>query len=273
MTVDRSGLGTLQLLIKRVYNIEDKDWKEEKINELAEDFDSYYNSGKYNLYSDTYKWLSSIQDDGKLDYIDHRFEQIEEKLVLISSKNIKEFHKLSDYVILEALRSTNYNSIKDIETRSLKTLQETKELAKMVQDDRKNTSVQAVTVISIFTGIAMAFFGGFSMLSGALTSLKHNGDYIHLAIISLITGFVMFNTIYALICAAGRLSGSSLTSKDHESCLDCKNNIDSCNEKKWHKRSSKFSRKYPYAFAINLIILILIVVFILLDLITTYLPA
>ncbi|OXS26409.1 MAG: hypothetical protein BI182_08425 [Acetobacterium sp. MES1] len=258
---------SLSKLLREIHIVNDREF-ERKIGSYKEDFKRYYQDGNYNLYSQTYQWLSDIEDQGALDYLDFRLAQIETLLdedETCSEKIVEKFIKLRDYTVLEAARATNYNSIKDTEENAKSILNETRNLKDQVLEDRKNSNIQAVTVLSIFTGVAMAFFGGFSMFSGALTSIKDKGDYIHIAIISLIVGFVMFNTIYSLIYAAGRVSGSTLAPKNHENCLECGNG-DTCNDKmKLNKWFHKFIRKYPYAFVMNIFLLFLIVIFLLVD--------
>lgn len=264
-------------LIRRIYQYganDSRQWDERASAFFAERFETYYEEGNYNLYSPTYEWLSGADQD-VADYLERRLGDIEQIFRANKSSHLREFVKLRDYIILEAARANDFAVVQEVATRGEKSWDEVrklndeikmdmKRLKEDAQEDRKNTNTQSITVLSIFTGIAMAFFGGFSLLGSAFNALGENKVPLpDIAIISLIIGFVLFNTIFALIGIACRISGIPPTQPDHSNCSECVR-TDRCDKeyadnflKRWFVR---FKRKYPYALAVNIIIVALLFV-------------
>lgn len=253
----------LSNLMHNIYCCENESWNDQMVCHYAELFKQYYLNNGYNLYSSTYQWLTDAPE-GTHDYLAERLGDIEAFLSKENYCRLREFIKLRDYVLLEACRANEFAEIKKIAVRGKQNLESVEQLKNDIQEDRKNTNTQSITVLSIFTGIAMAFFGGFSLLGSAFEALgKNKVPLPDIAIISLIIGFILFNTIFALISIACRISGVLPTQPDHSNCFEC-SRADRCDKKypnnflaRWFLR---FKRKYPYAFAVNAIIITLLFV-------------
>lgn len=269
-------------LIRRIYQYspnDEKQWTNEVAESFAQEFIEYYEGGNYNLYSATYKWLSEAPE-GTADYLDKRLSDIEAVIRENGYEHLRNFTKLRDYIVLEAARANNFSYINETAKKGEKSWEQVEKLnidiqnemlrlKQDAQEDRKNTNTQSITVLSIFTGIAMAFFGGFSLIGSAFNNLGNGGtDLFQILILVVLIGFILFNTIYALICVACRISGVPPTQPDHIDCSKCQRE-DRCD--KIHPKFGilrwgvQFRRKYPFACAVNIVLLLLLIVFILVD--------
>lgn len=173
--------------------------------------------------------------------------------------------KLYDHLMLEISRIArlgNYNDIVNDYTDASKRFTEVKvEMQKqlffakeqMSQMNKKmdGFNSQSITVLSIFTGIVMAFFGGFTILGGAFNNINNQNNAKLFFMICLL-GFVLFNTIFVFIYSASKISGKNISiTCRHEKCEDC-------NECHVLFRAIK---RYPYIVFVNAVIIIGMVVF------------
>ncbi len=251
-----------------------KQWTEKATEKYANKFLNYYRTGNLNFYSSTYFWLTDIQS-GAIEYLDDRLSSIETYFRdhNVEEKYLEKFQKLRDYVLLEALRASDMDDVKTVARQEQESLNEMKSLKEEiktdisnlksnVEEDRKNANTQSITVLSIFTGIAMTFFAGFSLLGSAFSALSAN-HFWDIIIIVLVIGIILFNTIYALIAIACRISGVFPTQPSHEDCSKCARLI-SCDKKYENKVIrrwfNKFKNKYPFALAINMFLTALLVI-------------
>lgn len=250
----------LSTIIRKIYKVPDRDWTEAKIKSFAEEFEQYYMEGYYNLYSGTYKWIADFSEDGTAEYLDRRLCQIEDYFSEHYPNHKEKFIKLRDYVILECSRSLDRSSLQiEVEqttSDAKRTLDRISSLTKEFEETRKDASTQTITVLSIFTGIAMAFFGGFSLLGSAFDNIAYGLPSA--AILAILVGIVLFNTVFSFIYLAGRISGKTVSDCSHTSCGKCEE-VD-CQKKNWIKR---FWKKYPYILAVNVFLFLLLCLFIL----------
>lgn len=254
----------LSKLIKKIADTDNMD--DENAEEYAERLYDFYSTGHYNLYSATYSWMHrSPTDESDLEYLDRNFKKIMDayKKKHPDDKNgLEKVTKLSDYILLERARARNQNSL-EIEvknkTREAKlALNKLENLAKTVEESRKESSAQTITVLSIFTGIAMAFFGGFSLLGSAFNNLSYGLPSV--AAISLIVGLILFNTIFVFLYVASKISGSPISGCINMCCVDC-NEQSSCKDcKHWYTRTFKRYQIICVVCLINTIFIILLVV-------------
>ena len=255
-----NGSTELTRLLQMITNVEDDVFEKHK-EDYADNFMIYYRNEGYNLYTPAYRWVRDIKgEDG--DYLIARLEQIE--AILKEKKFEKEhfvnFLKFKDYVFLEISRNTDNADVKKSVIEVKTTVKEVKDLKSKIENDRNDSLAQTVTILSIFTGIAMAFFGGFSMLGSAFQTL--NGTKVVLyqvAIISIIVGIVLFNTIFAFIYIAAKISGKPISSTGHSNCLQCTNKEKCAGEWGIFNPLKKGYKKYPYAFAVNVLLIVMLV--------------
>ena len=143
---------------------------EEDAKRAAEDIKSYYDAGNLNLYSETYKWLSN-SNEGDFEYLVSNLEKVGKYFSQEDEEKKEKFIKLKDYVVLEALRASDFADIRKITEAAKRQVIEAKKIQEEFEESRKASHSQSITVLSIFTGIAMAFFGGFSLLGSAFERL------------------------------------------------------------------------------------------------------
>lgn len=277
----------LSELVREIYRYglyDSSGWTPQAAQEFADEFEAYYEAGQWNLYSPTYAWLSEVNADAA-EYIYERLQSIENILKSRNSKHLKDFSKFRDYISLEAARASDFDdvqksadraeeAIREIDDTRKAVLGEYQKLKEEIETDRKNANTQSITVLSIFTGIAMAFFGGFSLLGSAFSALTSNPWYV-IMLISSVIGLILFNTVYGLLGIASRISGNPSTQPGHDNCLKCTldDRCDKKHQKGFLKRwLRKFRRKYPYAFAINIILIAILAISLIICAISLFIP-
>lgn len=246
-------------LIKQICHGSEDDWKRpETVEKYANEFASYYHAGYYNLYSASYSWIAG-SDPATMDYLEDRLTKIQYYLKendILNDEELKKFIKLHDYISLEASRAANIENVnKHIQT-SRTYLSKMEDLEKSIKETQKDSASQTITVLSIFTGIAMAFFGGFSLLGSAFDNIAYGLPSA--AIMAILVGIILFNTVFSFIYFASRISGRSITSCGGERCDECKKPCETDGKAHIFK---KFYRKYPYIVFVNTLLLILLVLF------------
>lgn len=259
----------LSSLIKKIALADRMDDK--TAEQYAEQLNDYYNSGHYNLYSSTYSWMHrDATDDSDLDYLEYNFNQIMvayKRKYPKDKKGLERVTKLADYVLLEKARAGVQSSLKLGVTKNLNeaktVLRDLNKLKGEIEDSRKESSAQTITVLSIFTGIAMAFFGGFSLLGSAFDSLRYGVPAV--AIVSLIVGFILFNTIFVFLYVASKISGNPISGCGNRDCVSCEVNS-SCKEK--DGCLSRIFKRYQLICIIDIVLVVLLVIFTILFFIT-----
>lgn len=248
-------------IIKRIALCPDDNWGKEKLN-FANILSEYYSAGNHNLYSSTYEWLSNNDTEEDLEYLYERLNELEAFFRNNPScqPHLNKFIKLKDYIRLEGARSINNRRLVRAATEATQLSQEIQKIKIEVQEDRKNSSSQSVTVLGIFTGIAVTFFSGISLLSNAFSQLSSE-NFLQISMIAIIIGLILFNTVYALIYAAGRISGSQLCSEGHTNCKMC-GNTHSCEKIKpvFLRPVVRVCKKYSLLVMVNCIFLSLFAV-------------
>ena len=257
----------LSSLIKKIALADRMDDK--TAEQYAEELNDYYNSGHYNLYSATYQWMRrDAADDSDMEYLSINFDQIiaaYKRIYPADARGLERVTKLADYILLEQARKGVQSSLELDVKRNLgeakRTLDELKSLKEDIEDSRKESSAQTITVLSIFTGIAMAFFGGFSLLGSAFDSLQYGVPAV--AIVSLIVGLILFNTIFVFLYVASKISGNPISGCGNRECISCQ---DDCEGKEsWRKRLSK---RYQFIYVVNKVLLVVLAVFVIIYLAT-----
>lgn len=229
----------------------------------AEKLNEYYRLGHYNLYSATYQWMRrDATDDSDMEYLSINFDQIiaaYQRRYPTDKKGLERVTKLADYILLEQARKGVQSSLELDVKRNLgeakRTLDELKSLKEDIEDSRKESSAQTITVLSIFTGIAMAFFGGFSLLGSAFDSLRYGVPAV--AIVSLIVGFILFNTIFVFLYVASKISGNPISGCGNRDCVSCEVNS-SCKEKDCC--ISRIFKRYQLICVVDIVLVILLAI-------------
>ena len=141
------------------------------------------------------------------------------------------------------------------------TTQAQRELDKL--DSRlESNKISSITTLTIFSAVVLAFSGGITFEVGMLQGMASASAYRLVFVIAL-TGFVLFNTIFALLYLVGKLAGKSISTKCRHCSSDPSNNGKcTCGDGTCTKElatGSIFCRilhKYCYVLIINIILLL-----------------
>ena len=191
------------------------------------------------------------------------------------------FNKLYDHINLECIRMSQLHTlIPDVTELNDKTNQmridvdKAQKVSQRISEDNKEirkenekikaemdkSVISSVTVLSIFTGVVMAFVGGFSILGSAFTNAELFETRVWLLIFLMsLVGFIFFNTIFMFIYMVAKLSGKRLSVQcKSEQCWMCMK-CEECKVSKVWCPFHKLWKKYPYVAYINIVLFFLIV--------------
>ena len=126
----------------------------------------------------------------------------------------------------------------------------------------ESNKISSITTLTIFSAVVLAFSGGITFEVGMLQGMASASAY-RLVFIVALTGFVLFNTIFALLYLVGKLAGKSISTK----CRYCSSNFEDgakrrCGEGVCTKDLATGSvfcqiiHKYSYVLIINIILLL-----------------
>lgn len=153
---------------------------------------------------------------------------------------------------------------------SWEALVEAKKNSDEATDKLKGMQGETVAIISIFSAIILAFSGGLSYLSSAISAV-HNSPITKLILTVLVCGFILFNTVFILLYVVARMVDKNIfLNCNNEKCGDCPVNNsrelvegkEPINKKRkpskflWFK---KVKDCLPYIFALDVLLLVLIV--------------
>lgn len=128
----------------------------------------------------------------------------------------------------------------------------------------ESNKISSITTLTIFSAVVLAFSGGITFEAGIFKGLENSSVY-RLVLTIALTGFILFNTIFALLYLVGKLSGKNISTK-------CKCYVDSsasrgnprCGDgycgKQCHSVSipCRLFHKYSYVFFVNIVLLLVI---------------
>lgn len=254
-----------------------KDLTDSKKEELLLQLEEFYEVHDRHQYSDILNFIYKSNPENS-EYFMYNLIEIYE---YSEDPNLKEkIFEIIDHVRLENLRSTQITSeikaeskkilsslMKDNNTRFGKIkrdidkqigitniniddmkgkIDETKDEIEKYEDKIKKLNIESITILSIFSGIVMAFFGGMSFFNEVLKNM-HTVSKYRITFISLTIGLVLFNTIFLFLYYVGKLVDKPI----REECLYEK--CSECDEK--CKLGKKVKNLYPILFYVDLLIL------------------
>lgn len=270
----------LQCLARKLVSKEHLQEEIEKIKKIymTENGEQVYR----HLYSGISGYLYVLVNQGEdLDILQENFINIRESIYSAqyrdtTDKNFKTvFDKLYDHVMLESNRlmqlkimfsqhDTNRAQLEQIfqELKVARKLSnEIEKENKKIKKELDKSTVSSITVLSIFTGVVMAFVGGFSILGSAFsnTELFQSRIWLLILLMSLV-GFIFFNTVFMFIYMVAKLSNHNIaatcrvcTDTNCEQCALSSRCAAKCSGLK------RFRRRYPYIVYVNVVLLVIIV--------------
>ncbi len=213
-------------------------------------------AGKFTGYSTISEYIQDLEDEQR-DVMQTNIYKLREGCLDIKDNNISidNLERLIEHVLLELPRSNQYSKIKSQLDRSEKIIRQFRGQSKKFneqiekhEDKMEKMQGEFISILSIFSAIIIAFFGGINLLGSALTNINMSSKYRLICII-LIIGLIMFNIIYMLLYTISRLIKRDIINrKREETCEKC--------DKGLNLKCIIF--KYPIMFFFNFITLILI---------------
>ncbi len=131
-------------------------------------------------------------------------------------------------------------------------------------DEKLETSkVSSITALSIFSAVILAFSGGITFEAGVFKGISDVSAF-RLVFIVALTGFILFNTVFALLYLVSRIAGKSVESTCKYSCKECSKDsqYQKCGNDYCEKPLSevtllcRIKHKFSYVLIINLVFII-----------------
>ncbi|MDZ4992654.1 hypothetical protein GNF80_06645 [Clostridium perfringens] len=139
--------------------------------------------------------------------------------------------KILDYVLLEIPRANKFDILQeqinrsDILSRNIRAAQR-ESSERMASHEQKIEKMQGdfISILSIFSAVIIAFFGGMSVLGSVFASIDKVSKY-RIIFMTALVGFIMFNLIYMLLHSISKITKNRI-SVDIESdrCWGCEEN-------------------------------------------------
>lgn len=172
-----------------------------------------------------------------------------------SDNSIQNIDKILENILLDIPRINQYESIKvkydviteqQIKTKSeLQNYSDTFERYKQRMDRMQG---EFISILSIFSAVIIAFFGGINLLGSALSSINDVNRY-RLIVVVLLIGLIMFNIIYMLLYSISKLINKDIYSSQlQQKCKECNTSLS----------SDCIKNKYPVVYFYNLISIFII---------------
>ncbi len=126
----------------------------------------------------------------------------------------------------------------------------------------ENNKISSITTLTIFSAVILAFSGGITFESGIFQGMVESTSYRLVFTIAL-SGFILFNTIFALLYLVGKMAGKRISTKckylvntddNYSQCQSCGDGYctKECAEV---SIACKVFHKYSYVLAIDAILL------------------
>jgi hypothetical protein len=179
--------------------------------------------------------LNFIQklDDEQRDYLNVNSRKLINYISNLQDEKYETILKLLDYVALELPRATLYSSFeKQLVNSQLmqrdfrRQMREKTELLEKYEIKIEKLQTEFIGILSIFSTVVLAFFGGLSILGSSLNNIDKVSKY-RISIIVLIIIFGIFNVIFMLLHVVSRVIGQEITTKCNRDivCKDCDNKV------------------------------------------------
>ena len=126
----------------------------------------------------------------------------------------------------------------------------------------ESNKISSITTLTIFSAVILAFSGGITFESGIFQGMVASTSY-RLAFTIALSGFILFNTIFALLYLVGKMAGKRISTKCKYmvNADDNYNQCQSCGDGYCTKECAEVSiacrifHKYSYVLAIDAILL------------------
>lgn len=243
----------------------------DEIVEVAEQLNVIYENGYKNSYVFSYNLISdSISNATNPEYIPYLFIELRDEVSKDTYGHKTEMIKLVDFLQLEFARYNNLSSATDAINQQIEIINDDiknyNDQTNDIQEDiwkfeqrMDDSTSKSVSILGIFAGVVTAFMAGFSILSGAFSSLDSEISKYRIFALFLIIGMIFYNTIVTLMFVIAKISGNDIG-------VMCKKGYycdkESCNYYKdkgiFHSLICQALNKYPLIFVFDLLFLYLL---------------
>lgn len=169
----------------------------------------------------------------------------------------KNLNKLCDHLNLEIARleyySKNETELHNAELQVNHLGYQTKQaISALDTASKKLKSVQneMIAVLSIFSAVVIAFFGGVNFITSAIAALEHSHIYKSVAIV-LVAGIILFNCIFLLMYIVSRMIDRSIYAPCKTAFCTCEKPCISI---------VRVARRLPYVFWTNVFFITLLAI-------------
>lgn len=250
---NREKNNRLEDLLKELYNDSSLNDMDHYINGFKE----IYCENFRHEYSRITKFLITIDDSESADMLISKIDTIQNAVQNSVLEN--SLDKLKDHITLENIRLSKLRDLSEANKSYSDVLTECNKLSDSIQKLEKRTesiddktgkmddklyqnTIQSITILGIFSGVVMAFTGGISFIASSLQNINAISKYRLIFVIMLLS-MGIFNIIFMLIYAIGKLTGKYIGSK-----CNCDNPFIGCDEKSVNCAVVR----YPFVVWINL---------------------
>ena len=145
---------------------------------------------------------------GRYNFIKSNFlcKQVDEEIDPVSEKTSAE--TTSKLLELE----TAINNMRPTVTKTQKAVERADYLLSGLDEKLENNKISSITTLTIFSAVILAFSGGITFEAGIFNGMANSTPYRLVFTIGL-TGFILFNTIFALLYLVGKMAGKKISSK------------------------------------------------------------
>ena len=180
------------------------------------------------IYSDFYPILSKYTNKIQELYLDANLSAIINEIPENESKEkyASGIIKLYDHLNIDLTRMEQQKAAVDanenLEIRFKKLEKAESELSSKIRKAEENlekSKLDIVAVLGIFSAIVIAFFGGFNYITAAISAMNNSNIGTTILVIS-VDGFIVFNTIVAVIRLATRQSKDKETENKWIACIN-----------------------------------------------------
>lgn len=151
--------------------------------------------------------------------------------------------------------STAVDNIRPITTEAKKQMDK-------IDDKLENNKISSITTLTIFSAVVLAFSGGITFEAGIFKGMAESSA-CRLVFTIALTGFILFNTIFALLYLVGKMAGKTISTRCEYMSTDSdfQNVNRRCGDGYCQKECNTINlfcrilHKYSYVFVVNVILL------------------
>ena len=223
-------------LIEILKSLYDSELNEEAVDKSIINLNEIYADKRFrHMYSRFYTFVLNISEDernlfasniSKVFYRSQELSREEDSAKIISIHTADCIAKLYDHINIEIARVQEVEKHKEAENSLRIKIEEDKEAMRSMAEELKEmeeslakSRFDIVAILGIFSAIVIAFFGGFNYITAAISAMNNSNIGTTILVIS-VAGFIVFNTIVAVIRLATRQSKDKETENNWITCIN-----------------------------------------------------